>query len=158
MNDDQHTGDDTTVTVILSHGGDLQSGTVIGVNHDAGKELEEIELNPDATDEELRAATAGMAFISQAARERLAGQFEDSMSGLEFDDRMRVVATDRQVDQLAACLYLQSVYYTYTAVINGERPPQISVEQAWEVPSDDVKDAVREIARDILDRVREVEP
>ena len=155
MNDDQHTGDDTTVTVILSHGGDLQSGTVIGVNHDAGKELEEIELNPDATDEELRAATAGMAFISQAARERLAGQFEDSMSGMEFDDRMRVVATDRQVDQLAACLYLQSVYYT--AVINGERPPQISVEQAWEVPSDDVKDAVREIARDILDRVREVE-
>lgn len=155
MNDDQHTGDDTTVTVILSHGGDLQSGTVIGVNHDAGKELEEIELNPDATDEELRAATAGMAFISQAARERLAGQFEDSMSGMEFDDRMRVVATDRQVDQLAACLYLQSVYYT--AVINGERPPQISVEQAWEVPSDAVKDAVREIARDILDRVREVE-
>ena len=155
MNDDQHTGDDTTVTVILSHGGDLQSGTVIGVNHDAGKELEEIELNPDATDEELRAATAGMAFISQAARERLAGQFEDSMSGMEFDDRMRVVATDRQVDPLAACLYLQSVYYT--AVINGERPPQISVEQAWEVPSDAVKDAVREIARDILDRVREVE-
>ena len=155
MNDDQHTGDDTTVTVILSHGGDLQSGTVIGVNHDAGKELEEIELNPDATDEELRAATAGMAFISQAARERLAGQFEDSMSGMEFDDRMRVVATDRQVDQLAACLYLQSVYYT--AVINGERPPQISVEQAWEVPSDAVKDAVREIARDILDSVREVE-
>ena len=155
MNDDQHTGDDTTVTVILSHGGDLQSGTVIGVNHDAGKELEEIELNPDATDDELRAATAGMAFISRAARERLAGQFEDSMSGMEFDDRMRVVATDRQVDQLAACLYLQSVYYT--AVINGERPPQISVEQAWEVPSDAVKDAVREIARDILDRVREVE-
>ena len=77
------------------------------------------------------------------------------MSGMEFDDRMRVVATDRQVDQLAACLYLQSVYYT--AVINGERPPQISVEQAWEVPSDAVKDAVREIARDILDRVREVE-
>ena len=155
MNDDQHTGDDTTVTVILSHGGDLQSGTVIGVNHDAGKELEEIELNPDATDEELRAATAGMAFISQAARERLAGQFEDSLSGMEFDSQMRVVATDRQVDQLAACLYMQFVYDT--AVVNGERPPQISVKQAWEIPSDDVKDAVREVARNILDCVREVE-
>lgn len=157
MNDNQPATGDITVTVILSHGGDPMSGTIIGIDHAAGKELQEIGLNPDATDEELRAATAGMAFISQAAREQLTGRFEDSMGGLEFDSQMRVVATDRQVDQLAACLYLQSVYYTAAAVINGERPPQISVEQAWEVPSDDVKDAVREIARDILDRVREVE-
>lgn len=154
MNDNQPATGDITVTVILSHGGDPMSGTIIGIDHAAGKELQEIELNPDATDDELRAATVGMAFISQAARERLAGRFEDSMGGLEFDSQMRVVATDRQVDELAACLYMQ---FVYTAVVNGERPPQISVKQAWEIPSDDVKDAVREVARNILDCVREVE-
>lgn len=155
MNDNQPATGDITVTVILSHGDDPLSGTIIGIDHAAGKELQEIELNSDATDDELRAATAGMALISQAAREQLAGQFEDSMGGLEFDDRMRVVATDRQVDELAACLYMQFVYDT--AVVNGERPPQISVKQAWEIPSDDVKNAVREVARNILDCVREVE-
>lgn len=155
MSDNQPATGDITVTVILSHVDDRLSGTIIGIDHAAGKELQEIELNPDATDDELRAAAAGMALISQAAREQLAGQFEDSMGGLGFDDRMRVVATDRQVDELAACLYMQNMQLI--AHEHGERPPQLSVEQAWEIPSEDVKDSVREVARAMLDRVREVE-
>lgn len=155
MNDNQPDTGDITVTVILSHGGDPMSGTIIGIDHAAGKELQEIGLNPDATDDELRAATAGMALISQAAREQLTGQFEDSMGGLEFDSQMRVVATDRQVDELAACLYMQNTQLI--AHEHGERPPQLSVEQAWEIPPEDVKDSCRKVARAMLDRVRKVE-
>lgn len=156
MNDNQPATGDITVTVILSHGGDPMSGTIIGIDHAAGKELQEIELNPDATDDELRAATAGMALISQAAREQLTGRFEDSMGGLEFDSQMRVVATDRQVDRLAASLFLQNLQLL--ALARGEQPPLADPEKAWGTADEEMKGMTRDMARIMLGRVRKAEP
>lgn len=148
--------DDITVTVILSTDDNPGNGVVVGINHAAGEELGDITMNPDVNGDSLRAAIAGMTFISQGARERLAGRFEDGMGGLEFDDRMRVVATDRQVDRLAASLFLQNLQLL--ALARGEQPPLTDPEKAWETADEEMKDMTRDMARIMLDRVRKAEP
>ncbi|NME61838.1 hypothetical protein [Bifidobacterium thermophilum] len=148
--------DDITVTVILSTGSDPGNGIVVGINHAAGEELGDITMNPDVNGDSLRAAIAGMTLISQGARERLAGRFGDGMGGLEFDDRMRVVATDRQVDRLAASLFLQNLQLL--ALARGEQPPLTDPEKAWGTADEEMKDMTRDMARIMLGRVRKAEP
>ena len=148
--------DDITITVILSTGDDPGNGVVVGVNHAAGEELGDVTMNPNVNGDSLRAAIAGMTFISQAARERLAGRFEDGLGGLMFDDRMRVVATDRQVDRLAASLFLQNLQLL--ALTRGEQPPLADPEKAWETSDEEMKSWTRNMARIMLDRVRKAEP